>query len=383
MWWSAWESVSEVDLEGGAGRGPGAVASPFGVGLDDREVDELGGGLFVGEVAAGLDRLADLAVQALDRVGGVDGASELVGQREERGHVLPTGAPGTDGGRIPLAPLGVEALELGERRLGVRGGVDRAQRRDDLALVAVVDVAQRGADQVHDAGLHPRLGEDRLDGLGEALEAVDAGDQDVLDAAAAQIVEDGQPELGALGFLPPQAEDLALAVAADPQGEVAGAALDRAVLTDLHEHAVEVDDRIDALERPRAPRDHVVEDGVGAPADRVAADVDTVELAQMRRDVPDRHPAGVEAEDLVVRPRQPRLTLGHEPGLEAALAIPRGLDLNRAQIGADRLAPRAVAHVSPPAPRRPADARDTRSAPRPGQSRSRGRRAGSAGRPDR
>src|SRR4051812_25537890 len=88
MWWSAWESVSEVDLEGGAGRGPGAVASPFGVGLDDREVDELGGGLFVGEVAAGLDRLADLAVQALDRVGGVDGASELVGQREERGHVL-------------------------------------------------------------------------------------------------------------------------------------------------------------------------------------------------------------------------------------------------------------------------------------------------------
>jgi hypothetical protein len=62
MWWSAWESVSEVDLERGAGRGPGAVASPFGVGLDDGEVDELGGGLFVGEVAAGLDRFADLAV---------------------------------------------------------------------------------------------------------------------------------------------------------------------------------------------------------------------------------------------------------------------------------------------------------------------------------
>src|SRR4051812_50111613 len=69
MWWSAWESVSEVDLEGGAGCGPGAVALPFGVGLDDREVDELGGGLFVGEVAAGLDRLADLAVEARDRVG--------------------------------------------------------------------------------------------------------------------------------------------------------------------------------------------------------------------------------------------------------------------------------------------------------------------------
>jgi hypothetical protein len=32
-------------------------------------VDELGGGLFVGEVAAGLDRLADLAVEVLDAVG--------------------------------------------------------------------------------------------------------------------------------------------------------------------------------------------------------------------------------------------------------------------------------------------------------------------------
>src|SRR3954467_8573725 len=125
MWWSAWESVSEVDFEGGAGRGPGAVASPFGVGLDDREVDQFGGGLFVGEVPAGLDRFADLAVQALDRVGGVDRAAQLVGQREEWDHVVPAGAPGVDGRRVALAPVGVKALELGERLLGVGGGVDR------------------------------------------------------------------------------------------------------------------------------------------------------------------------------------------------------------------------------------------------------------------
>jgi hypothetical protein len=48
---------------------------------------------------------------------------------------------------------------------------------------------------VHDAGLHPGLRERRLDRLREALEAVDAADEDVLDAAAAQVVEDGQPEL--------------------------------------------------------------------------------------------------------------------------------------------------------------------------------------------
>ena len=58
-------------------------------GVDDGEVDELGGGLFVGEVPAGLDRLADLAVQRFDGVGGVDRAAQLGGQREERDDVLP------------------------------------------------------------------------------------------------------------------------------------------------------------------------------------------------------------------------------------------------------------------------------------------------------
>jgi hypothetical protein len=55
------------------------VAAPFVVGADDGEVDELGGGLLVGEVPAGLDALSDLAVEVLDAVGGVDGASQLGG----------------------------------------------------------------------------------------------------------------------------------------------------------------------------------------------------------------------------------------------------------------------------------------------------------------
>jgi hypothetical protein len=54
---------------------------------------------------------------------------------------------------------------------------------------------------VHDARLHPRGREDGFDRLGEALEAVDAADQDVVDAAALEVVEDRQPELRALGLL--------------------------------------------------------------------------------------------------------------------------------------------------------------------------------------
>ncbi len=49
-----------------------------------------------------------------------------------------------------------------------------------------------------------------LDGTfgGFALQAVDDGDQDVLDAAVLQLVHHPQPELGALVLLQPQAKDL-------------------------------------------------------------------------------------------------------------------------------------------------------------------------------
>src|SRR4051794_39603605 len=93
-WWSVGESVSEVDLEGSEGVGPAVGALPGRLGLEDGEVDELGGGLFVGEVPAGLDRLADLAVEVLDAVGGVHHAPQVGRQRQKRRQVLPAFTPG-------------------------------------------------------------------------------------------------------------------------------------------------------------------------------------------------------------------------------------------------------------------------------------------------
>ena len=62
------DAVSEVDA-----RTPSRASScnrpPVRLGWLDREVDQSEGGVVVGEVSAGLDALADLHVQALDRVG--------------------------------------------------------------------------------------------------------------------------------------------------------------------------------------------------------------------------------------------------------------------------------------------------------------------------
>jgi hypothetical protein len=133
--------------------------------------------LFVGEVAAGFDRLA--AVEVLDAVGGVDGASEVLGQREERRDLRPVRAPGLGDHGVALAPALIKARKCLLGRFDVDRAVDGLEVGGDAFLVAVGDVAHAAADLMHDAGLHPGLREDRLDRLRKALEPVDAGDQHV------------------------------------------------------------------------------------------------------------------------------------------------------------------------------------------------------------
>jgi hypothetical protein len=179
-----------------------------------------------------------------------------------------------------VVPLVVEGLERLLGGVGVDGAVDRLEVGDDLLAVLPGDVAHAVGDQVHDAGLHPGVGEDGLDRFGEAGQPVDAGHENVLDAAVLQIVEHGKPERGALGLLPPDPQDLAFALDGRADRQIARATADGAVFADLDHQRVEPDDRIDALQRPGAPRLHVGQDGVGDAADRVALDLDVVEVGQ-------------------------------------------------------------------------------------------------------
>ena len=102
----------------------------------------------------------------------VDHAADLGGEREERDHVLPRVQPRLGDHREPLAPLLVERLELGLRR-----GRRRWRCRSACRSRATCSRSRRGtylqavADQMHDARLDGRLGEDRLDRLGEARSA--------------------------------------------------------------------------------------------------------------------------------------------------------------------------------------------------------------------
>ena len=132
------------------------------------------------------------------------------------------------------------------------------------------------------------------------------------------------------------------------QGQVDGLVPDHALVADLDPERVEEDHRIDRIEWPVLPFPHLVEDGVGDPADQVGRDVDGIEFAQVALDLADRHAPGVQRDDLVVEAVQAALALGHDLRFEAAVAITRHVDLHHAVLGQHRLGIAAVAVVAGP-----------------------------------
>jgi hypothetical protein len=160
-----------------------------------------------------------------------------------------------------------------------------------------------------DAGLHRRRRENRLDRLREALQPVDAADQDVGDAALLELGEDLHPELRALGLLEPHPEHVPLTVDGDAEGEVAGPALHRPALPDLQDERVEEEHRLDVVQGPLLPLAHVVHHRAGDAADQVAADPNAVDLGQVRLDLTGREAARVERENLVVEALEAPLPL--------------------------------------------------------------------------
>ena len=159
-------------------------------------------------------------------------------------------------------------------------------------------------------------------------------------------------ELGPLGLLDPEPEDLLLAVRVEGERDVDGLVLDQPLVADLDAQGVEKHHRVDRIERPVLPFPHLVQNRVGDPADQVGRDLGAVELGDVALDLANRHAAPVEAQDLVVEAAEPPLALRDQLRLEAAGPVARDLDVDLAVLGQDRLRARAVAAVAAAAARR-------------------------------
>src|SRR5437763_367950 len=118
------------------------------------------------------------------------------------------------------------------------------------------------------------------------------------------------------------------------------------LVADLDPQRVKEDHRIDRVERPGLPFPHLLEHGVGDPADQVGRDLDPVKLLQMRLDLANRETTGIEADHAIVKTVEPGLSFGDDLRLEAAVAVARHRDLNRPIIADHGLARITVAAVA-------------------------------------
>jgi len=75
-------------------------------------------------------------------------------------------------------------------------------------------------------------------------------------------------------------------------------------VADLHDQRIEVDDRVERLERPPLPSQDFLTDLVGDLADRLVREFGPDRPREVMLDVTDRHPTRVEADDHLVEPTQ-------------------------------------------------------------------------------
>lgn len=118
---------------------------------------------------------------------------------------------------------------------------------------------------------------------------------------------------------------------------------------DLHVHAVDEDDRVDAVQRTVLPFRHAGHHAVGDRGDRGLGDLRAVHLGEMRGDLPVRQPLRRQRQDHLIHPAQTPLTLLDQLRLERPRPVPRHRDLDRPRLGDHRLGPVPVAVVLPAA----------------------------------
>ena len=147
---------------------------------------------------------AQLVVEQLDAVGGVDDPAQHRREGREGHEPVPGVGEGLDGRGVALTQLaavkGVQGLHGG---LLVGCLVDRPQPRADGFAVLVRHEPCGGPDQVDHAGLDGGLRPGGFDGLGQAGQPVTAHDQHVTHAAVGQLGTDPGPELGSFMGLDP------------------------------------------------------------------------------------------------------------------------------------------------------------------------------------
>ncbi len=179
---------------------------------------------------------------------------------------------------------------------------------------------------MHDAELDLRLRVKRLDGFRKAFQPVHTSNEDVLYAAILQLAEHLQPEFGTFVLSNPHPQELLVTIQGDGQRQVDRFIVNVPVVAHLKPDRIQVQDRIDRLQRPRLPALDLIQDGIGHVGDQTGRELDPVQRLQLGLNVACTQAACLQRHDLLVKTGQPTLAIGHQQRFIAASTVARNLN---------------------------------------------------------
>lgn len=222
--------------------------SPLFRSAQDTGIEQFQKAVLIREPTFGFGQFTELTVHRFNSVGGVDGFTDILRVLEVHRQIVPAVAPGAYDDGVLFAPLGVQVVQ--RDLCGAFGGgpIDSLQIVHERFLVFGADVLHGVADLVNDALLHLGVWINGFNGLREAGQAIDTGNQDVFDAAVLQVGEHAEPVVSAFGVRQVQPDQLLFAFDVQGQNGINRFADVAAILAYFIVNGIEPDDRINRVQ---------------------------------------------------------------------------------------------------------------------------------------
>jgi hypothetical protein len=166
---------------------------------------------------------------------------------------LPVSAPGLGDRGMRGVPLGLKGCQVRFCQMHGRCLIDGFEIFGNLFALLPRDIVQTVTHHMHDAELDLGVWINSLNRLGKTLEAIHAGDEEVFHDTVLQFSDNLEPELGSLSFCRPHAENFLDPFHGDGNGKVDGLVDYLAVMQHLDPNSIEVDNRVDFIERSALP----------------------------------------------------------------------------------------------------------------------------------
>jgi hypothetical protein len=111
-----------------------------------------------------------------------------------------------------------------------------------------------------------------------------------------------------------------------------GAVFNPSIRAHLHHQSIQVNDRIDRIQRSRLPRLDLLDHGIRHVGDQSRRNLNLIHLFKMTLNLARRHAPSIKRQYLVIEPMPAGLVLRHQLRFEAGLTVPRYGDLHRPEI---------------------------------------------------